>query len=82
MHNYEKKIQKLIAEGKYPVEPGKFFTAAVKHDDWCRVYGGGECNCDPDVTFTEITNENRSQVSNTIAEESAQFRQRIKDKMV
>jgi enamine deaminase RidA (YjgF/YER057c/UK114 family) len=82
MHNYEKKIQKLIAEGKYPSEPGKLYSTAVKHDDWCRVYLAGECNCDPEITITEITKENRAQVSKAIDDESAKFRQRIKDKMV
>jgi hypothetical protein len=23
----------------------------IYHDDWCRIYDGGACNCKPDVKF-------------------------------
>lgn len=28
---------------------GKFINAYVRHDDWCRIYKGKQCNCDPIV---------------------------------
>jgi hypothetical protein len=55
---------------------------AVKHDDWCRVYKGGECNCDPEIEFTEVTNENRGSISRRIDEESVKFRDKVRKKMV
>ena len=82
MHNYLKKIEKLKSEGKFPSEPGKFYDAAVAHDDWCHVYLGGECNCDPEITVVEVTKENRDQVAKKISEDSVEFRKRVKEKEV
>ena len=46
-HNYMKKLLKLQAEGKLP-KVG-IHDVSVAHDDWCQVYKGGYCNCDPDI---------------------------------
>lgn len=46
-HNYYRKLLQLFAEGKLPrvgVE-----EVDIYHDDWCRIYRGGYCNCDPEV---------------------------------
>jgi hypothetical protein len=45
-HNYFEKLIKLVEEGK--VIPG-LSEVAVYHDDWCAVYRGGYCDCDPEV---------------------------------
>lgn len=45
-HNYFAKVMALTAT----VERGKVYVVTVAHDDWCAIYGGGYCNCDPDVT--------------------------------
>jgi hypothetical protein len=29
----------------------------VYHDDWCRVYRGGYCDCDPEVEVRPATEE-------------------------
>ena len=54
----------------------------VAHDDWYRVYNGGECNCDPDMTAVEITDRNRQQVAKMIAVDSAEFRKEVDKKKV
>jgi len=82
LHNYEKKIIQLQAEGKLPAERGKVYDFKVAHDDWCRVYNGGECNCDPDMTAVEITDRNRQQVAKMIAVDSAEFRKEVDKKKV
>ena len=46
-HNYMKKLLKLQAEGKLPKVGVN--EVDVAHDDWCQVYRGGYCNCDPDI---------------------------------
>jgi hypothetical protein len=30
-----------------PLERGRVYHVVYFHDDWCRIYGGGECNCAP-----------------------------------
>ena len=46
-HNYYKKLIKLLDEGKMP--RGCLSQVDVYHDDWCRIYRGGYCNCEPDI---------------------------------
>lgn len=83
MHNYEKKIQKMLAEGKLPTpERGKVYDSKVSHDSWCRIYNGGECNCDPDITITEITAANRDRVARVISDDMQEFKKLIDKKKV
>ena len=82
MHNYLKKLQRLQLEGKVPIEQGKSYDTKVAHDDWCNVYKGGECNCDPDISFIEITESNVQQVVKQVAADSKEFRAKVKDKIV
>jgi hypothetical protein len=46
-HNYQRKVMELIEQGKVP--PGCVREVDIYHDDWCRIYRGGYCNCDPVV---------------------------------
>ena len=80
MHNYEKKILVLQAEGKIPTTPGKTSSIAVGHESLCNIYYGGECNCDPSITVTEVTNENRRAVADRINKGTAEFRERMNKK--
>ena len=34
---------------------GKVSDISVQHDDWCAIYKGRPCNCDPDITMTTPT---------------------------
>ena len=29
--------------------PGEVIHVEIRHDDWCPIFEGGPCNCDPDV---------------------------------
>jgi hypothetical protein len=51
-HNYLRKLRKLHAEGKGPHGPGLWHTD-IRHDEWCGVFRGGRCNCDPDIRFVD-----------------------------
>ena len=82
MHNYLKKLEKLQREGRVPAEVGKAYDGKVAHDDWCHVYNGGECNCDPDISFVEMTENNLRQVMKQVADDSKEFRARVEDKIV
>jgi hypothetical protein len=48
MHNYLLKLKLLN------VPPG-ISNLEVRHDDWCLIYNGGECNCDPDLYLHPAT---------------------------
>ncbi len=82
MHNYLKKLQQMQREGKVPIEKGKQYSARVAHDNWCQTYNGGECNCDPDITFVEVTEQNVNSVAKHIVEDAREFREQIKKKVV
>jgi hypothetical protein len=50
-HNYHAKLMPLmeamLAQG---VPPG-VSSIRVAHDDWCGIYQGKRCNCDPEVSL-------------------------------
>jgi hypothetical protein len=47
-HNYLKKLARLQAQGALPVSVG-LHQLDICHDDWCHIYKGKRCNCDPDL---------------------------------
>jgi hypothetical protein len=55
-HNFYKKLMKLVAEGK--VSPGRINEVDICHDDWCRIYRGGYCNCDPEIRLRPAPDQN------------------------
>lgn len=81
-HNYLKKLAKLQREGKVPAEKGKAYDARVAHDDWCQSYNGGYCNCDPDITFVEITKNNAEEVAKQVVADTKKFQEDMKKKIV
>lgn len=52
-HNYQKKFAKMIASGNVKLRAGKVGEIWIAHDDWCKVFNGGVCDCDPDISYTE-----------------------------
>lgn len=46
-HNYFRKLLLLHAAGLVPT--GCVAEVTYFHDDWCAIYLGGYCNCDPDI---------------------------------
>ncbi len=47
--NYLKRISEMHARGELDTAPGKSLDVTVSHDDWCMVFSGGACNCEPDI---------------------------------
>jgi hypothetical protein len=54
-HNYHAKLVKLQEQGKLPA--GSATEVEIAHDDWCAIYGGGYCNCDPDIKLRARSTE-------------------------
>lgn len=46
-HNYYKKLLQLYDQGTLG-KPG-LTEIDICHDDWCAIYRGGYCNCNPEV---------------------------------
>lgn len=46
MDNYVKKLIEMWDKEKYPPD---LYDAFIFHDDWCGIYYGTPCNCDPDI---------------------------------
>jgi hypothetical protein len=46
--NYVRKLHQLWRTGALPRDAG-LRLIEVLHDDWCRVWQGQRCNCDPDI---------------------------------
>ncbi len=45
--NYVRKLARLME--KYPALQGCAFAVKICHDNWCAIYSGQPCNCDPDI---------------------------------
>jgi hypothetical protein len=46
-HNYYKKLIQMFQQGKLPT--ASVSDVDIAHDDWCAIYSGGYCDCDPDI---------------------------------
>ena len=62
-HNYMKKMEKMVKEGKLVVPKGGLHLLNVEHDDWCKCYKGGRCNCDPNISLHENVSEEQFKAS-------------------
>jgi hypothetical protein len=47
--NYKMAIYQAIKEGLINPAPGTVTHIHVYHDDYCEIFKGGVCNCDPDI---------------------------------
>jgi hypothetical protein len=50
-HNYFKKLMQLYAEGKLTIGSTE---VDVYHDNWCGVYRGRYCDCDPEIRLRQV----------------------------
>ena len=46
---YIKEMLRQIATGEMDYHRGQVNHIPIYHDDWCEIFNGGECNCNPDV---------------------------------
>jgi hypothetical protein len=49
-HNYLRKLQFMWRSGAIPRTVG-LHQVSVAHDDWCGIFEGARCNCDPDIAL-------------------------------
>jgi hypothetical protein len=74
MYNQGKKHMEDRRKDALPLEAGKEYSAKVSHDSWCQLWAGGRCNCNPDISWVEVTDKNRAEVAAEVATDTAQFR--------
>ena len=79
MHN-QKRLQVLLEQATAAQKP-PLYSIGIAHDDWCQMYLGGPCNCDPDITITEVTAANRDEIVAKIARDTARFRKKREEKI-
>lgn len=47
-NKYQAAINRAAAASKFDmVKPGTVQTLEVQHDDWCSIFKGGQCDCNP-----------------------------------
>jgi len=51
-HNYYPKLMELYRNGKIAIP--SLYEVDIYHDDWCRIYRGGYCNCEPEVKLRPV----------------------------
>lgn len=50
-NNYIKKLDMMLEAGEF--KAGTVMDVTIGHDDACRVFYGGFCDCNPDITSKE-----------------------------
>jgi hypothetical protein len=55
-HNYYDKLMKLIETTTFPA--GRITDVDIYHDDWCGIYRGGYCDCDPEIQLRPAPEQN------------------------
>lgn len=58
-HNYQTKLMQMVKAGQIPAEApaGSANLVNVAHDEWCDIYRGGFCNCNPAIEIRHIAKE-------------------------
>ena len=51
MNNYQNIIMEKIAAGEIPSNSSGIIRIDCKHDPWCGINKGGECNCNVEVSI-------------------------------
>ena len=52
--HYLAPMAELIRQSRDRLKAGRVYTMEVAHDDWCLVFKGGPCNCNPVTTLKEL----------------------------
>lgn len=53
---YTREILRGLADKQLP--RGQVVEAHVYHDDWCAIFRGGECDCDPRIELPPLAEKN------------------------
>lgn len=54
------KLRDLLSTRELSFKPGTVTQLRVAHDDWCGVFKGRACDCDPDIDVVRQNDEVRS----------------------
>ena len=54
--NYVGKLARFIDQ--HPELQGRAVSINIRHDEWCAIYSGRACNCDPDVEVADGNDPN------------------------
>ena len=57
-HEYLERVLVAVEAGQLPSEPGLHIIDVI-HDEWCAVFEGGQCNCDPELRVCRLDNSSR-----------------------
>ena len=52
-HNYKTKIKSMIENGDLP-EGASLSTLNVYHDDFCSIFYGKKCDCNPTIKLDKL----------------------------
>jgi hypothetical protein len=58
--NFLSRAVRLLERSEGRMRPGHLYQLRVRHDDWCRHWGGGACDCDPECSLVEVGTPERN----------------------
>jgi hypothetical protein len=56
-HNY---VRKLLYLRRLGLIPNGVHIGDIYHDDWCGIWDGKRCNCNPDIRLTPVPDPRRN----------------------
>jgi hypothetical protein len=71
-HNYYRKLMELQRRGRIPA--ASLAEVDICHDDWCGVYEGNYCDCDPDVRLRPLSGGGKAGVRGSADEDTHPLR--------
>lgn len=77
--NDVKAILQAIVSGKIRLSPG-VSDVEIRHDDWCNIFHGGQCNCNP--SLTQNVGGSEQERVRRIVDSAAKFREVVRKKTV
>lgn len=57
---YMAKVMALVRQNPSLTKPGTFTQIQVVHDDWCDIFSGRECSCDPSARVIDLRNQHNT----------------------
>jgi hypothetical protein len=61
-HNFYKKLLDMYVRGD--ITQANLALVDITHDDWCGIFSGGYCNCDPEIRIPVPLDLDRLRPSN------------------
>ncbi len=58
--NFASRVARLLELYEDKMKPGHTYELRIRHDEWCRHWEGGCCDCNPECSLVEVGTPERN----------------------